>query len=520
LNLWRGNAPPWSLLGPAALAGIIMALPIGYVLIRAAEAGGERWMRLFQARIPQLLWNTLALMLVVSAAAVIIGVALALLVERARIPGLGIWRWLLAVPLIFPPYVGALTYIIVFGPVGQVSRWLGAAPVRLYSFGGTAFVLTMFTYPYVYLIVSAALRRTSANLEEAALSCGLSPRQVVTRVIIPMLQPAIGAGAILVALYVISDFGAIAMLRYDTFTRAIYFQMTGRFDRSGAAILSTVLVGITLLVLWLEARARGKRRFQQSVRSLRPAQRLSLGRWRVPALVFMGLVLLFAVLLPLYVLIHWTWVGISTGQVDPRFARHLGNSLQVSAIAATLCTVLTIPVVYLRSRYPSVVSRTIGRLAFAGYALPGVIVALGIVFVSNRYMPWLYVTPGMIILAHLMRFMPQSIQAMDASLAAVSPRLDEAARSMGLSTYGVLARVVLPLVLPGILAGSALVFVGAIKELPATLLLRPPGFDTLAVRVWLEAHEGFYAAAAPPALLIVASSALVLRWMLKSGTEE
>ena len=515
VQIWRSNPPSTDLIASGLLVGLLMATPIVYVAVRAAEAGPERWLRLLNTRIPQLLWSTLTLTAAVTFFAVSIGVVLALLTERTDLPGRKVWQWLIAIPLVIPPYVGALAYIIVFGPAGWLRDLLGQTPLSPFTFWGTAFILIIFTYPFVYLLVAAALRRMNVNFEEAARALGLSPVQVLRKVIIPLLRPAIGAGAVLVALYVLSDFGAIAMLRYDTFTRAIYFQMTGRFDRSGAAVLSTILIVVTLILLWLEAHTKRRQKFYQTTGTYRHPQRFALGSWKLPALLFTFLIFIFSVALPLTVLSYWAGIGIRNGALNSRFFLYAKNSLQVSALAAILCMALSVPVVYLKSRYPSLFSRSVDRLIFAGYALPGVIVALGIIFLFNRYAPWLYTTTGMIITAYVIRFLPQSMQSGEASLALVSPRLDEAARSMGTPSWQVLWKVIVPMMLPGVMAGGALVFVSSLKELPATLLLRPAGFDTLAVRIWIEAHEGFYAQAAVPALLMILVSMLPLRWMLK-----
>ncbi len=515
LALWRGNPPSWDLLLAAVVASLLVLAPLAYVFLRASQAGASRWQMLLASRVPTLLANTFSLMAVVTAGAITIGVTTAFLVERTDLPVRRLWQILLAMPLVIPPYVGALAYLTVFGPTGLLRDLLGSAPIRIYSFGGVAAVLTAFTYPYVYLITAAALRRLNRSYEEAALSCEVSLGRTMFAIVLPMLVPAIGAGALLVALYVLSDFGAVAMLRYDTFTRAIYFQMTGRLDRSGAAVLATILVSLTLVALWLESRVRHGTSYVQTGGTYRPPLRLSLGRFRIPALAAVAAVVLMAVVVPVGILAYWAVRGVAVDGIRPQLLHHLFNSLRIAGPAAVLAMALAAPVAYLKSRHPSWISRGIDRAVFAGYALPGVIVALGIIFLFNRYLPTLYATPAIVVTACLMRFLPQSVRSTDASLELVSPRLDEAARGMGVRGALILWRVVLPLILPGLLVGGAMVFINTMKELPATLLLRPAGFDTLSVRIWMEAHEGFYTAAALPALLLVAISALPLRWIIR-----
>ncbi len=513
-----GPSPPMLIMAAAAMAGLVMVLPIGYVFLNAIRADPSLWRLLFGERILFLLWNTTALAVVVTAVSAILGTVLAFLVVRTDMPGSGLFRWLLVLPMAFPSYVGALTYIILFGPRGWVRELAGWSPFPVYeSLWGTAIVLILFNFPYVFLIVTASLRRLSASYEETGLACGLSYPAVVFRVIFPMLRPAIGAGALLTALCVFSDFGAVAMLRYETFVSAIYYQIEGRFDRTGAAVLSSVLILITLGLLWLEARSRGKRRYSGGGNVVRRARgKIALGKWKVPAFLFAGTVFVFSVLIPVIVLCYWSIIGISDGALSVRFWEYMGNSIVLAASASFACMALAVPVVYLRSRHPSLFSRAVSGIAFTGYALPGVIVALGVIFFFHRFLPILYATMAMAAAAHFMRFLPQGLAFSNASLARVSPTIDEAAKSLGSSPGKAMVKVIFPLMLPGVLAGGAMVFVSSLKELPATLLLRPPGFDTLSVRVWQEAHEGFYANAAPAALLIVLVAALPIKLLMKS----
>jgi iron(III) transport system permease protein len=523
-NRNRGSRPGGVLFTFAALTGLLMAIPVFYVVWRSLFAGTDRWMRLLDTRIPQLIWNTMSLTFMVTLFAVSIGVLLAWIVNRTSLPGRKMWQWLLALPLVIPPYVGAVTYIIVFGPRGWLWRewreneWLlnvfGEYPINVYSFWGVFAVLTLFTYPYVFLIASASLRKMNRNYEEVARSQGMTTSQIFWKVNIPFLRPAIGAGAVLIALYVLSDFGAIAMMRYTTFTAAIYYQM-GSYDNVSATVLSVVLIVLTLVILWIESRTKKKQSYYQTSNTFKEPDILSLGKWKWPALIFVSTIFFISVILPVIVLIYWSVLGLEAGALDSRFWEYAWNSVKVSGMAALICMILALPVVYLRSRYPSKVSAIIEKMSYAGYALPGVIVALGIIFIFNQYIPMLYNTFYLVAIAFVIRFLPQAMQSTDASLSLISPRIDEAARSLGQPPWKVMIKVIIPSILPGIMAGGALVFVSSIKELPATLLLRPPGFDTLAVRIWVETSEAIYHMAAPAALLIVIVSIIPLRYLLK-----
>ncbi len=519
-NFKRSNRYGGILVLVGLLIALFMSVPLIYVIIRSFFAGKDRWVKLLDGRIPELLWNTLSLTAAVTITSVLLGVILAWIVQRTDLPGRHIWSWVLALPLVIPPYVGAVAYLIVLGPTGwlrdvwnKYSFLPGEFSFDMYTFGGIYLILTLFTYPYVYLIVSAAMKRLNKNFEEVARSQGMNMWHVFWKVNLPLLRPAIGAGAILIALYVISDFGAIAMLRYMTFTSAIYYQM-GSYDNLSATVLSVVLIAITLVILWGEARLQRKSDYSQSASgSFSKPEVIPLGKWKFITLLFLIFIFFVAVLLPIIVLVYWSVIGYQEGAMDSKFWIYAFNSLKVSGIAALISMIFALPIVYLKSRYPTGVSKLIDKLAYSGYALPGVIVALGLVFVFNNTP--LYNTFFLIIIAFIILFLPQAMQAQEASISLLSPRIDEAAQSLGQPPWKVMFTVILPSILPGILAGGALVFVSSIKELPATLLLRPPGYDTMAIRIWVEASEALYHLAAPHALLIILLSIIPLRYMLR-----
>ncbi|MCC5889287.1 MAG: iron ABC transporter permease [Alkalibacterium sp.] len=523
-KIWNGNIPSPSLLTVAVLIAILMTLPLIYVVYQSFLAGTASWMRLISNRIPQLLWNTLSLSISVTILSSSIGVVLAWIVNRTDLPGRKIWKGLLALPVVIPPYIGAVTYIIVFGPRGWVFQLINRTatqvrelPFTIYSFAGVVLVMTLFTYPYVFLITGSAMRKTSSAYEEVSRSLGHNGFTTFFKVILPLLVPSIGASSILVFLYVLSDFGAVSMLRYVTFTSAIYFQRAG-FDIPSAAVLSLVLIAITLVVLFIEKLVKKKKVYHQSKGMVKEPKTISLNRFKLPALLFVLFIFTISVLLPVSVLIYWTVMGLNSGLglYNNAFLGYTLNSFRVAGSAAIISILLSVPVIYLYARHRSIVSSVIYKLTYTGYALPGVIIALGLVFLFNNHIPVLYSTVTLVVLAQVIRFMPQVLQAGESAISLVSPRMEESARSLGQSTWKVLLTITLPSMLPGLLAGGALVFVSALKELPATLMLRPPGFDTLAVRVYYQASEALYIQAAPGALLIILISLLPLHYLLKN----
>ncbi|AZR73776.1 iron transporter [Anoxybacter fermentans] len=514
-QVWGNPRPAISLILLNLLLGILMLIPLVYVFLRSLQAGPKLWFKLISSYLSELIINTITLTLVVSVLAISIGVLMSWLVVGTNLPGRKIWQWILALPLVIPPYVGALSYIILFRPRGWIYQLIGHSILPIYSFWGAVIVLTIFTYPYVYIITSSSLKKINQSYIEVGRSFGMKPFTIFLKIILPLIKPAIGAGGFLIALYVLSDFGAVAMLRYKTFSSAIYYQLTGKFDRSGAAILSTVLIFFTMIFLYLENRSRKGQKFFQNQGTYRKFKPFDLGKWKIIALFLVGSVAFLGVGIPLSILTYWSISGIKAGILNSRFFSYIFNTFLVAGSAALISTVAAIPVSFLKSRYPSPLSSSVTRFAYTGYILPGVIVALGIIFIFNQYLPYFYGTPLMLLIAYIIRFLPLSLRSIESSLALISPRIDEAAKSMGVSPLKMIFQVILPLIFPGLMAGGALVFVSSIKELPATLILRPAGFDTLAVRVWLEASEGFYELAAPAALIIILISVIPLKYLLK-----
>jgi iron(III) transport system permease protein len=523
--------PPLLLVVLALVTAVFMTVPLIYVLYRGLSADPEIWQRLWETRLPELFTNTIKLVVAVSAGAAVTGVALAWLVVRTDLPGRSLFSWLAAMPLAVPPYVGALAYIALLGPGGYVEDWLSAItgvdgrdlPMpEFFGLGGAAFVLVIFTYPYVFLLAGAALRTSDRSLEVAAAAAGHGTLSTLRRVVLPLLTPAVGAGVLLVALYTLADFGEVSLMRYQTFTYAIYQQFTARFDRSAAAMLSSVLVVLTILLLWAQALSQSRRRYHQAGSS-KPPRVVHLGRWRYPALAFVLLVMSLALFIPIGLLVYWTIDGLNDSSTvsqvwsysDDSIYSYAWHSLWTSALAATIAVLAALPLALLATRFDSPASRWLSRFAQAGYALPGIVVALSVIFLLNRYFDALYGSTLVVVIAYVLLFYTQAHQAVMASLAQVPPAIEEAARSLGRRPERAFAEATLPLIVPGLVAGWALVFLTSLKELPATLLLRPAGFDTLPVRIWINSSEGVVALAAPLALVLIACASLPLYLLLR-----
>jgi iron(III) transport system permease protein len=454
----------------------------------------------------------------------VIGVLLAWLTVRTDLPGRRFWAVVTVLPLVWPSYMGAFTLVAALGPKGLIQSWLEPLGVdrlpSIYGFPGALLALTLFTYPYVLLSVRAALRGLDPSLEEAARSFGRTPRQVFWEITLPHLRPSILAGGLLVALYTLSDFGAVSLLRFNSFTRAIYLQYSASLDRSVAAVLALLLVVLTLLILLAESRMRGRARYyRSSAGALRPPTIIKLGLWRPLALIFCVFITFLGVALPLGVMGFWLGRGLLVGEELNLGLDIVLNSVSASGLAALAAILAAIPVTILAVRFPGRGSRWLERSAYVGYALPGIVIALSLVFFGANYATFLYQTLAMLIFAYVVRFLPQAVGSARTSLLQISPRLEEAARCLGRTPSQTLTSITIPLLKPGLLTGLALVFLTGMKELPATLLLGPTGFQTLATRIWSATEQVFFARAAAPALLLVLVSALSV-WIILAQEEK
>jgi iron(III) transport system permease protein len=490
------------LLATATLAVAVALLPLVYLAVRTSDAGwpavaGE----LFTGRVARLAARTVALAAVVTAGCVVLGVGTAFLCVRTDVPAPRAFAVLAALPLAVPTYIAAFTWI------STVDGFTG--------FWASALVLTACSYPYVFLPVAAALYRADPAQEDVARSLGHGPWRTFRSVTLPQVRPAVAGGALLVALYVLSDFGAVALLRTDTFTRAIFIAFDLGFDRTAALVLSTVLVGLTLLLLVGESatRRRGARYAATGPGARRPPERLSLGPGRWAAAVALLAVAALAFGVPLLAMARRFSAGVSRPGSVAEIVTATGNSLTVATAGAALTIVLALPIALLAARVPGAVAAVPERLSYVTHALPGVVIGLSLVFFGINVAYPLYQTRWLLALGYAALFLPLAVASVHAAAVQASPRLEDVARSLGRAPARVFVTVTLPLLTRGIAAGTALVFLTCMKELPATLLLRPTGMDTLATELWTHTTVSAYAAATPYAALLVVISA-VPTWFL------
>ncbi|CUS31319.1 putative ABC-type Fe3+ transport system, permease component [Candidatus Nitrospira nitrosa] len=496
----------------AALASAaLVLLPLIYIVSLALSADPSVWYRLWATRVPELLWNTISLAGAVVLLALALGVSTSWIVTRCEFPGRRFWEVALVFPLAMPTFVLAyvFNYLLGFGgPVEQLWQMLAGNPqARIFSpqsFMGVTLVMGLATFPFIYLLTRSALLNFNVSFEEVARTCGASPLRRIFSVTLPLLRPSIVAGVALVILYVVSDFGAVSLLRYQTLTYAVFQQMTGQLDNQAASILSVLLVVLALLFLVTERWFRRKSRFYQTAGRYRAPQRIQCNRLQTVGLTASLSVILGAAFgIPVCFLIAWSLSPEALAILDAQFFGFVWNSAVLATLAATAGVLVGLPLAYLASRKPTWLNTGCLQAAYAGYVLPGPVAALAVLVLCLNLIPVVYGTVIVLIIAYVLHFLPAGLQSLEPAIQQITPNLEEVARTLGLNARETVRQVTLPLIRNGIIVAWVLIFLQTMKELPATLLLRPVGFDTLAIRVWLEASEEYYQLAAPSALLIV-----------------
>lgn len=493
---WRRNHGPLPLVLIVVLLMALFCLPVLYVVLRASEVG---WMQaaqlLFRPRVYELLQNTLQIDVVVTLASVLIGVSTAWCVERTNLPGRAFWNVLVTLPFAVPAFVSGYSWISVFP--------------RIEGFSGAALVLTLSYYPLVHLPVAAALRGMDPALEETSRSLGHGRFKTFFLITLPHLRPALLGGAILVALHILAEFGALAFLNYDTLTVAIFDQYEVAFNGASAAMLAFVLLLLCLLFLTFEMWVRGNRHYTRARQgSSGTLEKIRLGR-ASPFVIFgFGALSLFAVGVPFGSLVYWLFTGSSATFNSPEVFSALFATLRFGVGGSLLAILFAVPLVILAVRYRGPFSVLADRLPYFVHSLPGLVVGLTFVFFAVRYVNGLYQTVPLLLIAYAMLYLPLAQSSIRGVMVHVPRQLEEIAGSLGKKPLAVFFRVTLPLIAPGVGAGFALVCLKVMTELTATLILRPTGIDTLATKVWEYTTDVQYAASAPYAMLLILVSGL------------
>ena len=516
--------PPRSLVSANLLIAVLFAIPGGYVVWRTATTGGGQLATIASRSTLEPLWRTIQLGFLVSVAAAFIGTGLAWLTTRTDLPLRRFWRIAVPLPLVYPSFVGASALQSGLTPGGLVHDLVSVAGVglnlRLHGLFGAWLVLTLFTYPYVYLPVAARLSTLPTSLEENARLLGDRPVQVFRRIVLPQARSSIAAGSLLVFLYTVSDFGAVHLMRFETLTQTVF--RTRLFDQDRSFTLALVLLVLALVVVAVE-RTVARRGSRTHVVGSRPALPIPLGPWSVPALATCSLVVGLALFSPALSLADWGLSGW-TRQLRGGAGLRIGlddlvgptwNTVWISVVAAALAIVAVLPVAYLLTRHNSRVGGLINGVVVAGFAIPGLVVALSLIFWTLHASPFDFLigTLPVLVFAYVVHFGAQAVRTAQVVVSTVPPRMEDAARLLGAGRLRRLRTVELPLMAPGLAAGGGLVMLSTMKELPATLLVSPIGFRTLAVEIWNTYEAAYLPEMALLALVLVAISAL-MTWML------
>jgi len=513
----RLNGQPLGLVALAAIVTAAILMPPVYLVWRASESSAI-WEQLTDESTLRAFWRTVLLTATVTATCIGLAVPLAWLTGRTDLPLRRLWTVALALPLAVPTFVGGYVVVSALGPGGLLQDILQPLGVdrlpSIYGFWGAWFVVSIFSYPYIFIQVRASFARLDPAMEEVSRSLGKNAWETFRRVNLPQMRPAIAAGALLVALYSVSEFGAVSMLRYDTLTPLVYIQYTTSFDRASAAVLGLPLIGLAVLILAVEGLTRGHAQYYSSAQR-RPARTLPLGRWRWPAFAFCTLVAALGLGLPVGVVLYWLIRGLSAEGTTSFLLEAALNSTRASTLAAIAAALACLPIAYLSARHPGWTAGFFEKASYAGQSLPAITIALALVFFAASYVTGLYQTIWILVFAYTVRFLPEAMGAIRSSLLQVNPNTEEAARSLGAGPIRTFARVTAPQTFPGVSAGMVLVFLTAMKELPITILLSPIGFDTLATEIWNATSEAFFTRAAMPSLILLLISACAVMLMLR-----
>jgi iron(III) transport system permease protein len=498
----RRRARPWVLLGVSGAVALVLLAPLVFLLIEARGAGVDTIAHLIWRPLTgSLLWNTVRLTVVVTVLCAVIGTVTAWCIERTDLPGRRVWAVLVVVPFAIPDFVVSFGW-------ASLSTWVQ-------GFRGAVLVMTLAVYPLVYLPVAASLRSADPVQEEVARSLGLGRIRTFLRVTLGQARGAILGGCVLVTLVLLAEYGAFEILGYQTFTTEIFTEFQVSFNVPTASALSLVLVLLSVIVLGGEVAARGRGRVVRTgPLAQRATQRHRLGRATLPVLAAFVILVGLALGVPIGSSVYWMFEGGAHALGGVSILDAGWHTAFYSAVAAALATLMALPVALLAVRHSG---RLLERSTYLVLAMPGLVIALALSYFTERYADSFgYQSAPLLIVAYAILFFPLALVGVRASVAYAPVTLEEVARSLGQSRLAVLRRVTLPLVGPGLAAAFCLVFLAAVTELTATLILVPTGVQTLATQFWAYQQNLSYGQAAPFALVIIAIAAapsyVLSRW--------
>ena len=520
------------------MPALVVLVPLFVVGLSWLDVDASIWLHLLDTNFFEIVNNTLVLVVGVAVGVFVIGVSLAWLTSMYEFPGRKVFDFALMLPLAIPTYVLAFVFVGIFdytGPVQGLLRDLFGRGHWFPNVRGTLGVVTVMTlvlYPYVYMLAKSAFQAQGRGVMEAARVLGKGPWGSFFSVALPMARPAIAAGMALALMETLADFGAVSIFNYDTFTSAIYKAWYGFFNIATAAQLASILLLFALSALLLEGRSRKGRKIIQQHRVQNRIPLRGVSAWL--SSVWCLVILMIAFIVPVCQLIVWG-IEISAEELNSRYWALLGYSMLLALSAAMITLLTAFLLAYFSRVYSETWIKGLTRVATLGYALPGSVLAVGIMisftlidntstFINESIgwtvLPLLVGSVVALLLAYLVRFMAVAFGPIDTSLERIKPSIPEAGKSLGESSLGVLWRIILPMLTPGLLTAGLLVFVDVMKEMPATLLLRPFGWDTFAVRIFELTSEGEWQRAAIPGLSLVLIGLLPVMILMKRSSQK
>ncbi|AGB39767.1 ABC transporter permease [Natronococcus occultus] len=513
-RLENTDRPRIALALSSAIVAFLVVSPMFWLFWQATTVEPTRaYDLLVSSQTARITINSIALMVLVTVFSILLGVPLAILTTRTDLPYPRLWTIVAALPLVIPSYIGAIAFAGMFGPGGEVDTLLGTTIPRIDGLSGAILIITLYTYPYVFLTTRAALLSMDDSLVDAARTLNASPFEAFRRVTFPQIRPGIAAGALLAALYAVSDFGTPAFMQADVFTSTIYWEFSG-FAVEYAALLALQLIAIVAIVLVIEA---GIGRDEDVSGGAGKGATIRLGRWKWPAMGFVSLIGVLTLVVP--VAIFTNWLFRSEGDPIPSLEfqwEFAFNSVYLALLAALVACLFALPVAYYSGRSNSLLSRILERATYVGFAVPGVVIGLALVFLGTRTLPSFYREGvALLVFAYVVRFLPQAVGTVRSSVLQIDDKTIEAARTLNAGWFETFRRVTLPLITPGLIAGGVLVFLTTMKELPVTLMLQPVGMDTLVSIIWGAQDALAYRYAAVPALLLVVISGFSMLVLLR-----
>jgi len=510
----------WILI-PSLIAAMVCITPLIYLISRVVDSDSSVWAWLMRPKTVMIFTRSIFLAITVTMFSAVIAVPIAWLTIRTNLPYRKLWSVLTFLPLVIPSYVGAYILISFSGNGGLLHEItgtffdVGSVPT-MYGYYGSLVTLSLLNFPYIILTIRSNLSNMDVSGEETAKMMGLSHFQTLIKVTIPSIKPAILSGSLLVTLYTLSDFGAVSLLRYKTFTWSIYTQYESGFDRSTAALLSLTLFIVATGFMFFELIVRGnKKYYKNSSSASKKLPVIDIGKWRWPAAGLCAVISLLSVAIPILVLLYWVLRGLYHGEsaaILSAESNHILvlNSIMLSVLTAAVVVTLSLPVGYLAIRHSGFLSSTIEKMCYTGYALPSIAVSLALVFLGSKIGSPIYQSIYLLVMACAVLCMPTGLSAIRSSMTQISPRYEESSMTLGKSRIKSVIATNVPLLKSGVTMASVTVFLITMKELPAVLLLAPLDFHTLTTAIWSFTSEAFFARAAIPSLLLILLSSIPL----------